>query len=74
MSEEDNYDPFGKDVTQALLITNMKIYDVLMALLGETNPSVADKLDELHTGGRIMGLSPMFREFLDHDLEKLPDD
>lgn len=70
MSDENGgtqYDPFGNDVQQAILITNMKIYDVLMALLTTANPEIAKDLDALHTQGVVLGQAPTFLEFADRE-------
>lgn len=66
MSEEveETYDPFGKDAAQASLIVQMKIYDVLMALLRDSDPDTARELDKLHTNGVILGMGPNFSQFV----------
>jgi hypothetical protein len=68
------YDPFGKDVAQAQLIVQMKIYDVLMALLTLSDPAVAKDLDELHSKGVVIGQGPTFLQFFDRSTESLPDE
>jgi hypothetical protein len=61
------YDPFGDDVLQALLITNLKIYDALMALLTVADEQVAEDLDSLHTNGLVLGQGPTFARFVPRD-------
>lgn len=46
--------PSLEDTMYALLITNMRIYDTLVALLTETNDELAKNLLEMHAGGSIM--------------------
>jgi hypothetical protein len=66
---EAKYDPFGKDVQQAQLIVSMKIYDVLLAMLGEMNEKAGKDLDILHSNGVIAGLGPQFSHFFNRDDE-----
>lgn len=68
---ENNYDPFGKDVQQATLIAVMKVYDVLMTILMDSNSEAALKLDDLHSAGIVMGLGPQFSHFAQRDNEVL---
>jgi hypothetical protein len=68
------YDPFGQDVAQASLIVQMKIYDVLMALLMDANPDVARDLDTLHTQGIILGQGPTFAQFMERTSQVQPDE
>lgn len=46
------------DNIYALLITNMRIYDVLMALLGETNKEASNYVYEAHEAGHLLGSLP----------------
>jgi hypothetical protein len=54
-----------KEAMQELLagiyIQNLRIYDVLMALLASQNVSTANKLEELHKEGKILGPAPALK-------------
>ena len=58
--ENDFLDPFdgGYGTSVALLITQMRIYDALMALLTVQDPGLSDKLNEVHQAGGIIGSYP----------------
>lgn len=52
-------DPFSPTNAPALqLLTLMRIYDVLMAKLAAEHPMAAEKLDEIHSNGKLMGSLP----------------
>lgn len=50
---DDNV-PSLEDTMYALLITNMRIYDTMMALLTEQNAELARNIQEMHAGGSIV--------------------
>lgn len=57
-----------QEVLQVQLIVNMRIYDVLMAILTDNNKEVAHKLREIHKSGRILFDEPSFSgEFIASD-------
>ena len=41
----------------ALLVTNMRIYDAIMALVTEANPELARNVQEMHAAGHMIGSS-----------------
>lgn len=49
--------PSLEETMYALLITNMRIYDTLSALLIEQNAELALNLQEMHASGSIVGPS-----------------
>lgn len=52
-------DPFSPENCPKLsLVVQMRIYDVLMALLNEKNPDVATALEHVHERGGIVGVLP----------------
>lgn len=59
--EQGSTDPFAPE-NQAVLnfIMQARIYDVLMALLTESNADLAKDLLELHATGALMGAAPSF--------------
>lgn len=63
-SEQEFLDPFdgGVGTNIALLITQMRVYDALMALLTVQDPALSDKLNEVHSAGGIVGSYPSLRE------------
>lgn len=55
---EDN-NPFSDtNVKQVQLVVLMRIYDVLMALLQESDAELAGQLHALHEQGKILGSLP----------------
>ncbi len=59
MSNEETYDPFSPEGAHiASLITLMRIYDTLMALLTEKDADAARKLIEAHSNGYLLGPMP----------------
>lgn len=60
MEEEDDMTESVSDMQMSLFITQARIYDVLLALLTETNKEVAKDLLELHASGMLMGPVPAF--------------
>lgn len=64
---EDNLDPFHPDnVGGVQTVVLMRIYDVLMAILNDSDPHAALALHELHRAGRIVGSFPV----LDIDVDQ----
>lgn len=59
-NEQNFLDPFdgGFGTNIALLITQMRVYDALMALLAVQDPDLSDKLNEVHQSGGILGSYP----------------
>lgn len=59
-------DPFDASNAPGIaLIVQMRLYDVLMALLHESNPDKANELLQLHTTGALAGSTPSYiGEFL----------
>jgi hypothetical protein len=56
----ENLDPFDPvNVGKVQLIVQMRIYDVLLAILSETNDAKAEALVELHSQGRVVGPLPI---------------
>lgn len=56
--EEDN-DPFSPvNCPKLSLVVQMRIYDVLMAILNEQNTEMADTLDRIHAAGKVAGALP----------------
>jgi len=54
-------DPFAPENIGVLhFIIQARIYDVLMALLKESNPAAHRDLLELHMGGSLLGAEPFF--------------
>lgn len=45
-----------------VIIQLTRIYDALMALLGEQNPEAASNLDALHSVGKFLASSPAYTE------------
>lgn len=50
---DDNV-PSLEETMYALLITNMRIYDTMMALLTEQNSELARNIQEMHAGGSVV--------------------
>lgn len=46
-----------EDTLYALLVTNMRIYDAIMALVTEANPELARNVQEMHAAGHMIGSS-----------------
>ena len=64
--ETSELDAMSPEVAPGLsLIVQMRIYDTLMALLREQNPTIGDALFKLHSDGGV--LSPM--PYYDPDIE-----
>lgn len=63
--DTDN-DPFNANNAPGIsLIVLLRIYDVMMALLKESNADVARELLQLHTTGALAGTTPSYiGEFL----------
>ena len=58
MDYEEIAAPAQMDLDEALLVQLMRNYDVLMALLANTNPDAATDLYEKHSSGKIVGPPP----------------
>lgn len=53
------------DIQMSMLIIQLRLYDVLMALLSEQNPDKARELLRLHSTGALAGTVPSYiGEFL----------
>jgi hypothetical protein len=58
-TSETSQDAFSAENSVKLsLVVQMRIYDVLMALLNEQNEEVATRLYELHSDGKVLGSLP----------------
>lgn len=58
-TSETSQDAFSPENSMKLaLVVQMRIYDVLMALLNEQNEDVATRLYEVHSNGQIIGSLP----------------
>ena len=56
-----NADPFSPENIGILhFVTLSRIYDVLMADLGERNPEVMNRIFEVHASGGLVGPPPDF--------------
>lgn len=55
-SNESSYDdPFSPENSAKLsLVVNMRIYDALMAILHETSPESAERLNKIHEEGGLL--------------------
>lgn len=53
---EDAFSP--ENAAKLSLVVQMRIYDVLMALLNEQDETLANRLHELHSAGRVLGSLP----------------
>lgn len=59
--DDSNEDPFSAANAPGIsLIVQLRIYDVLMALLRESNPDAADEILALHSTGAFGGPSPSY--------------
>lgn len=57
----DGADPFApENIGVVQFIMQARIYDVLMALLMESNEEAAANLLEIHSQGALMGTAPFF--------------
>jgi len=58
---DENYDPFSPENIGIIhFITQARIYDVLMALLTESNADLARNVLEAHAGGTLISTAPLF--------------
>lgn len=59
-NEEHEYDPFdgGKDTNIAMLITQMRIYDTLLAVLSHLDDEECENLMAIHAAGKLVGSLP----------------
>jgi len=55
---EEIDEPAQMELDEAVLVQLMRNYDVLMALLANTNPNAAEDLYEKHSSGKIVGPPP----------------
>lgn len=53
---EDAFSP--ENSAKLSLVVQMRIYDVLMALLNEQNEEAASLLHDLHAAGKVLGSLP----------------
>lgn len=52
-------DPFDPTVAPGVqIIIQMRIYDVLMAILQDANPEAAARLHQIHSEGKVLGALP----------------
>jgi hypothetical protein len=49
--------PALEDTIYALLVTNMRIYDALMAIVAAENPTLAENILDMHAAGHMVGPS-----------------
>ena len=61
--DERPYDPWDKDAHTANVIMQLKIYDLLLAILTDANPDAARVIAEAHQKGVILGANPQFSHF-----------
>ena len=68
-NEGGSVDPFGPDEVGGLqAIVQMRIYDLLFAVLDEINPKKAEYLADLHRRGSLFMSSPKFNaQFIDDE-------
>lgn len=58
-SEDEVLDPLSPENAVGLsLIVQMRIYDALLALLRDADPSTAENLVKLHASGGLLGPMP----------------
>jgi hypothetical protein len=58
-TEDEAVDPFSNEYAMGfILVTLMRLYDVQMALLNETDHESATNLSKLHSQGRVLGSFP----------------
>jgi hypothetical protein len=76
MNEADGYDPFAPEHVGAIsFITQARLYDLLMAILGELNTDAAANLLEIHSAGALAGPSPSFNgNFITDEMNVEPED
>jgi hypothetical protein len=71
ISQGEGIDPFTQDNAPIVsLIVQMRLYDVMMALLNEQNPEAAAALHRVHAQGGILGSLP----YIDLTEEEAPRD
>lgn len=50
-----------QELLAGIYIQNLRMYDVLMAILSKQDQALANKLEELHTEGKILGPDPALK-------------
>jgi hypothetical protein len=50
-----------QELIAGIYIQNLRVYDVLMALLSKQDQELANKLEQLHTEGKILGPDPALK-------------
>lgn len=50
-----------QELLAGIYIQNLRVYDVLMALLSKQDQQLANKLEELHGEGKILGPDPALK-------------
>jgi hypothetical protein len=57
---EDNVQA-TQELLAGIYIQNLRVYDVLMALLSKQDQELANKLEQLHTEGKVLGPDPALK-------------
>lgn len=58
---EEVNDPFSPEAAPGVsLVVQLRIYDVLLAMLNEMSPEKAEELMDLHSTGALMAPSPFY--------------
>ena len=50
-----------EELLAGVYIQNLRVYDVLMALLSKQDQELANKLEQLHTEGKVLGPDPALK-------------
>lgn len=50
-----------QELIAGVYIQNLRVYDVLMALLSKQDQELANKLEQLHTEGKVLGPDPALK-------------
>ena len=50
-----------QELVAGIYIQNLRVYDVLMALLSKQDQEIANKLEQLHTEGKVLGPDPALK-------------
>lgn len=59
LNDDRQLDPFSPENVGAFqLIATMRLYDVMMALYREQAPGKAERLEQLHEEGKVLGSFP----------------
>ncbi len=67
MSEAPDYDDVqvksaDQELMKVLVIQTSRVYDVMLALLGVTDPHLASYIQDLHKNGQFFGPDPAILE------------